>query len=67
MNAVVADNTKVVRERRFYVDRSDECVFRALAQLVREGVTGTLHIDFNQGGVGSIRFQEEQRITLDAK
>lgn len=61
---VQAEHTSVVRLRNFSVEGADEAVTRALAHLAREGATGTLMIDMNKGGIGTIRFRDEQKLPL---
>lgn len=55
----VADTHHVVRERRFSPRTPLDLILDMLAS---SGATGTLHIDFNQGGIGTARFEERQRI-----
>jgi hypothetical protein len=58
---VSAQQTSVVRLRNFMVD-GDNSVLRALSHLAREGATGTLLIDISRGGIGTIRFRDEQKL-----
>lgn len=62
-DAIAAEKVHVHRERSFYIngDRAG-AVLKAMAQIEREGSTGQLILDINQGGVGSIRFQERHPV-----
>jgi hypothetical protein len=57
------EKVHVIRERSFFINGDREgAVFKALAQLRREGVTGQLILDMNCGGVATIRFQEKHPV-----
>lgn len=53
-----AEQQHIVRERLFLITPED-----VLELLSATRATGTLVIDLNQGGVGSIRFTERKKIT----
>jgi len=53
------DTYRLVRER---VYSGSHDLMQLVMSLRTERVTGTLSIDLNQGGVGRIRFREEQDI-----
>lgn len=59
---VVADATRIARERQFSPEGGDDAVLRALAHLAREHASGTVLIDLSCGGVAMIRFREERRV-----
>jgi hypothetical protein len=63
MADIAAEKVHVHRERSFYIngDRTG-AVLKALAQIEREGATGQLILDINQGGVGTIRFAERHPV-----
>lgn len=56
----VSEATAVVRVRTYH---RDEDIAYLLGLLRIQAATGTLHIDLSQGGVGSIRFEERQKIS----
>jgi len=58
------DSQVLVRERNFTLHPEIIHLVRELRRklLLDKSYTGTLFIDLNQGGVGSIRFREEARI-----
>jgi hypothetical protein len=58
------ESHRLVRERAFPASQSVEDL---LAQLRESGFTGTLQIDLNQGGIGTIRLREEKRIEFSKK
>jgi hypothetical protein len=63
-----AERTHIVRERQFYLNGDRESsVIKALCQLARESATGQLILDLNCGGIGGIRFREEQKVTFPEK
>ena len=64
---VSAESHHIVRERRFVVDAGDDSVLAALAHLRREHITGTLLVDIACGGIATLRFREEQKVTFDEK
>jgi hypothetical protein len=58
------DTHRLVRERTF----PPSTPLHELLMYIRKiKGTGTLMIDLNQGGIGSIRFCEEQHLTFDPK
>mgnify|MGYP001573824267 CR=1 FL=1 len=59
--ALVRDETSVVRSRTFSPSME---LMHIIMQLRRERVTGSLILDFNQGGVRSIRMSETSKIDL---
>lgn len=68
MEAISSEETRVVRERSFFVNGDKEsAVLKALCQLARESATGQLILDVNCGGIGSIRFQEERKVIFPEK
>jgi len=48
----------MVRERRFAPDAD---LAKIDAEIARTHATGTLLIDYSNGGIGSIRFREEKK------
>jgi hypothetical protein len=59
IDTFVSKTYRVLGEYRFHTNNVDE----VLAIIRDAGVSGTLTLDISQGGVGSIRFHEEQKIT----
>lgn len=55
----VSDSHRLVRERIFPASTS---IASILVELRESRATGTLFVDINIGGVGMIRFREEQRV-----
>jgi hypothetical protein len=55
------ESHKMVRERSFPVTDITDIT----DMLKAEKATGQLLIDMNQGGIGSIRFREEQKIRFN--
>lgn len=55
----VSDSHRLVRERTFPASTPIAVI---LADLRESRATGTLFVDVNVGGVGMIRFREEQRV-----
>jgi hypothetical protein len=64
---VTADQTRIVRDRQFSLDDGDNSILSALAHLRREHVTGTLMLDISCGGLATLRFREEQKVTFNSK
>lgn len=60
----VNEATSVIRERTYHRDTD---IAYVIGLLRNQAATGTLHIDLSQGGVGSIRFEERQRISTRAE
>lgn len=58
-HASASETHRLVRERVFPHPLDVPAILHLLRQ---QSATGTLTIDLNQGGVGSIRFREERRI-----
>lgn len=63
-SAQVSEATAVVRTRTYHRD-SDISYLLGLLRI--QGATGTLHVDLSQGAVGSIRFEERQKIDHSLK
>ena len=60
MTPKTAERQHIVRERDFIPSQLDEVMF-----VLRETrATGTLTVSFNQGGVGTVRFVETQRVQI---
>jgi hypothetical protein len=60
----VSDKARMVRERRY----SPTVPLMELLNYIRRiKGTGTLMIDLNQGGIGSVRYCEETSIEFDEK
>lgn len=59
-----SDQQRLVRERSF---PTSVPLMELLHYIRRTKGTGTLMIDINQGGIGSIRFCEETKITFNDK
>jgi argininosuccinate synthase len=55
----------LVRERSFTSSHDD--LLQLVLQLRAERVTGTMTIDFSQGGINRVRFREEQDIRYSEK
>jgi hypothetical protein len=58
---VTCDETSVVRIRAFSPSTD---LMQLIVHLRRSKSTGTIMVDLNQGGVGSIRFREESCIVF---
>jgi len=54
----VSESQHMVRERRFAPDAD---LAKIDAEISRTHATGTLLIDYSNGGIGSIRFREEKK------
>ena len=54
----------VVRTREFHVSTPHAEILQALHD---SHSTGTLSYDITQGGIGAIRFREEQKVDLDSE
>ena len=54
----VSESQHMVRERRFAPDAD---LAKIDAEIARTHATGTLLIDYSNGGIGSIRFREEKK------
>lgn len=54
----VSESQRIVRTRQFPTDTD---LLLILSDLRRNQSTGTLMIDLSQGGIGSVRFREEQK------
>jgi hypothetical protein len=59
------DRYRLVRERSFTSSHND--LLQVVLQLRAERVTGTMTIDFSQGGINRVRFREEQDIRYEQK
>jgi argininosuccinate synthase len=59
------DRYRLVRERSFTSSHND--LLQVVLQLRAERVTGTMTIDFSQGGINRVRFREEQDIRYEEK
>lgn len=60
MTPKTAERQHIVRERVFIPSQLDEVMF-----VLRETrATGTLTVSFNQGGVGTVRFVETQKLEI---
>lgn len=57
----LSESHHLVRERQF----PNENIAEIIRSLRESSATGTLSIDFANGGVGTIRFSERKKITLD--
>ena len=57
-----SESHHLVRERSFPPSSSIDTIIRTLRS---ERVSGTLTIDFSQGGVGSVTFREKKKIAFD--
>lgn len=62
--AAAATKMEVRRERTFSLRSHRISLLDILGILHAERATGTLSIDFSQGGVGTIRFEEKTKIPL---
>lgn len=60
MTPKTAERQHIVRERVFLPSQLDEVMF----VLHETRATGTLTVSFHQGGVGTVRFTETQRVTI---
>jgi hypothetical protein len=60
----ISERHRVIRERRFSPKPGYEKIVDAL-QLAR--VTGVIHIDLREGGIGSIRFEESIILPVSKK
>ena len=60
----IAESHRLVRERTFPIHNN---LLDILEALKSSHSTGQLLIDMNQGGIGSIRFREEQKVKFDEK
>ena len=58
----ISESHRLVRERSFQPKGSIENIIEVLRE---SHATGQLVIDMNQGGIGSIRFREEQKVKFD--
>jgi hypothetical protein len=68
METISSEETRVVRERQFFVNGDKEsAVLKALCQLANERATGQLILNLNCGGVGTISFREERKLPVSAK
>jgi hypothetical protein len=61
----IKSNYRLVRERSFTSNHDD--LLQVVLQLRAERVTGTMTIDFSQGGINRVRFREEQDIRYEQK
>ncbi len=59
------DRYRLVRERSFTSSHNE--LLQVVLQLRAERVTGTMTIDFTQGGINRVRFREEQDIRYSEK
>ncbi len=59
------DRYRLVRERSFTSSHND--LLHVIMQLRAERVTGTMTIDFSQGGINRVRLHEEQDIRYAEK
>jgi len=60
---VIRDSQVILRERSFPISQDVMIFVRAIQdRLGISRATGMLCIDLNQGGVGTVRFREEQEI-----
>jgi len=57
------DCYRLIRERSFTSNHDD--LLSVLASLRAERVTGTMTIDFSQGGINRVRVREEQDIRYE--
>jgi hypothetical protein len=57
-----SESHHLIRERSFSASSSIDSLIRTLRS---ERVTGTLTIDFNQGGIGSVTFKEKKKIAFE--
>lgn len=57
-----SESHTLVRERSFPSSSSIDSIVRTLRS---ERVTGTLTVDFNQGGIGSVTFREKKKIAFE--
>jgi hypothetical protein len=64
---ITAESTHIIRDRQFSLDAGDEAILVAIAHLRREHVTGTLMVDLVCGGIGSLRFREQQKVSFPDK
>jgi hypothetical protein len=60
----VSESHHLTRERSFSPSSNLNEILRILRS---DSATGTLSIDINQGGVGSIRFSERHKVSFDEK
>lgn len=60
----VSESHHIVRDRVFPASRDLNFIERILRE---SSATGTLSIDFSNGGIGSIRFSERKKIDLDER
>lgn len=59
----ISESSHIVRDRVFPTSRD----LNFIEQILRESsATGTLSIDFANGGVGTIRFSERKKVTFDS-
>jgi hypothetical protein len=61
-NHHISESHRLVRERSFTPKSSIETIIEILKE---SHATGQLMIDMNQGGIGSIRFREEQKVNFE--
>lgn len=57
----VRETTTVTREQHF---PSAVDIVHLMRELRRRRATGKLCVDYNQGGIGSVRFSESQQLDL---
>lgn len=66
----VSESHHLVRERKFPLSQDISSALQSLSRalgLRESSATGTLLVDINQGGIGSIRFREEKKVDLSEK
>lgn len=67
VHPVTSESVRVIRDRQFSPEGGEDAILRALAHLRHEHVCGTLMIDIANGGIGSLRFHEEQQVNFPDK